>query len=72
MVKDLTPEEIGKLGLSLKVKRKRAPLFPHKQQIESLASGGVIYGRKRDGRFATKKSRYPGPKGDLLITRTHN
>ena len=68
LIRKLKPEEITELGLRLKARRRRSPVLLHQksektEDVETKTSIN-IYGRRRDGRFATKRSVWPKkPKG---------
>ena len=63
LIRKLKPEEITELGLRLKARRRRSPVLLHQksektEDVETKTSIN-IYGRRRDGRFATKRSVWP-------------
>ena len=63
LVRKLKSEEITELGLRLKARRRRSPVLLHQkskktEDVETKTSIN-IYGRRRDGRFATKRSVWP-------------
>ena len=63
LVRKLKSEEITELGLRLKARRRRSPVLLHQKSkktgdVETKTSIN-IYGRRRDGRFATKRSVWP-------------
>ena len=63
LIRKLRPEEVENLGLHLKSRRRRSPVLLHRKsdnpEATETRTNSNIYGRKRDGRFATKRSVWP-------------